>query len=34
MEHIAAACEFVESAKDQIVLLGITPDKVQSGYGW
>lgn len=34
MEHIAAACEFVESAKDHIVVVGAAPDKAHHGYGW
>jgi mannose-1-phosphate guanylyltransferase len=34
MNYVNDAYEFVKTNEDAIVMLGITPDKVESGYGW
>jgi mannose-1-phosphate guanylyltransferase len=34
MHHVDSAFDAIESRPEMTVLLGITPDSVESGYGW
>ena len=34
MEYVREANEFVEHNLDSIIMLGIAPDQIESGYGW